>query len=157
MATFNLGKDVDDIQEPELMPEDWYPFEIAEEPEQAPNNAMKEGGPEAEKAGFNIVIQLRCDDDTPEYKGRPFWLYLPLPTEGDSSRYTPIGMTMEDSKMQRIKEFAEAFSNSKIEGSEFSLSKGMKGMLYVTQGLDQSGQNLRNQIDAFAGARPISE
>lgn len=156
MPTFELPKNIDEIQEPELMPEDWYPFEISEDPTQEPNNAMKEGGPSAEKAGFNIVVKVRCIEPTPEYQGRPFTVWLPLPTEADASNYTPIGQTMEDSKMGRIAEFVVGFGGA-TEGSSVALSKGLRGQLYVTQGLDQSGQNVRNQIDSFAGARPFSK
>ena len=155
MATFSMGKDVGDIQEPELLPEDWYSFEIVEEPKHAPNKAMKDGGASAEKAGYNIVVSLKCLDETPEFLGRPFTVWLSLPTEADKTRRTPMGQTMEDSKIQRNSEFALAFGGE-VEGENISLEKGLRGMLYVTQQMDQSRQNFMNSINIFAGARPIS-
>ncbi len=159
-VTFNLGKDAGDIQEAELMPTDWYNFEISGDPEQEPNKVLKavNEGDEVdtpEKAGYNIVVNLRSISDTPEFNGRPFRMWLPLPTEADKSNYTPIGQTVEDSKVERIAQFASTFSGVDVEGDTISLGKGMKGSLYVNQQLDQSGQNLRNSIDPFAGARPF--
>lgn len=168
MPTFNLGKDAGDVQEPELMPMDWYNFEISADPEQEPNkwsSALANGdetvntnkGPlpvDPTRTGYNIVVNLRTISDVPEFNGRPFRVWIPLPTEYDKTHYTPIGQTLEDSWVERAAQFASAFSGVNVDGDTVDLSAGMKGMLYVNQQLDQSGQNMRNNIDYFAGARP---
>lgn len=154
MPTFELTKDASDIQEAVLLPEDWYPFEVVEDPAMEANKALKEGGSEALKAGYNMVVKLACLDPTPEFIRRPFTVWLPFPNEGDKGKYTPIGQTVEDSKIERIVELVTAFGGE-VEGASFNLSKGMKGQLYVTQGLDQAGVSIRNSINNFAGAKPF--
>ena len=153
MATFNMGKDAGDIEQPELLPEDWYPFVISAEPEQLPN-AKKKADPNAEGAGDNIVIKLSCLSDDPRFASRPMTVWLPLPAPGDSEARTPMGQTKEDSKVERITAWAEAFSGSVVEGSEVGLSAGMKAMCYVTQGLDQAKVNLVNSF-GFTNPKPM--
>ena len=156
MPTFELTKDASDIQEAVLLPEDWYPFEVTEDPTMEANKVLKEMGSDDPKAGYNMVVKLACLDDTPEFNRRSFTVWLPFPNEGDKGRYTPIGQTMEDSKIERIIELVTAFGGE-VEGASFNLSKGMKGRLYVIQQLDQAGVNMRNSINSFAGAKPITE
>jgi len=157
MPTFLLGKSVDDVIEPELMPKDWYPFAIYKEPTQEPNKVMadKEQGPLADKAGYNVIVDIRCLDES-EYKGRVFRVYLSLPGVGDDERRNPVtGQTTIDGKVQRNAKFAQDFGGT-VEGDRFSLALGGSGMLYVTQGMDLSGQNMINSIDIFAGSRPLA-
>lgn len=155
MATFDLGKDASDVQEPELLPQEWYPFVITEDPIQEPNRKMKDGGPTADGAGFNVVVKLVCADETPEYNGRPFRVWLPLPAPGDDEKYTPVGMKVSDSKIRNIDNFQFGFTGERLEGNAFALSAGMSAQLYVNQQLDQTGTTLRNGIDNFAGSKPI--
>lgn len=155
MATFNMGKDAGDIQEPELLPEDWYPFEITEEPAVAPNRAMKDGGADADKAGYNIVVHVACLDETPEFLGRPFTVWLLVPTEKDKVERNRMGQTKEDAKIQRNTQFTEAFGGE-VDGENISLEKGLRGMLYVIQQVGQDGQTLENSISFFTEAKPYS-
>lgn len=154
MPTFELTKEASEIQEAVLLPEDWYPFEITEDPKMEANKVLKNEGSDAPKAGYNLVIKLACLDETPEFHRRSFMVWLPFPNEGDKGNYTPMGQTMEDSKIERIVEFVEAFGGE-IEGASFALSKGAKGKLFVIQGLDQAGVKIVNSINSFAGAHPM--
>lgn len=154
MPTFNLGKPIDDVIDPELMPKDWYPFTIYKEPTQEPNKVLKAGDPTADKAGHNVVVDVRCIDES-EHRGRIFRIWLGLPGVGDKERTNPTtGATTLDDKVKRNAKFALDFGGV-VEGEVFSISLGGTGMLFVTQGMDLSGQNMVNSIDIFAGSRAI--
>lgn len=157
MATFDLGKDLDKIVEPELMDEAWYPFEIYKEPEQAKNKIMKNDGADAEGAGYNVVVSVRCIEES-EHKGRVFTVYLPLPAKGDDQKRNPVsGMLVIDQKVKRNAEFALAFGGT-VEGRSFSLAKGMIGQLPVIKQMDMSGVKFVNGIAPFNEpcAKPIA-
>lgn len=174
MPTFDMNKDAGDIQEAEIMPEDWYTFEIADEPEQVANAHMKalsDGkanlpnysnpgapGPDADetRAGYNILLKLKVVNDDPRFNGRPFRIWLPLPIQDhDAKRFTPIGQTQEDSKMERLVEFAAAFNDCPVEGSSVSFDKGQCANLYVQQELARNGEDMINSINTFSGAKPV--
>lgn len=148
MATFNMGKGLDDVVEPELMSEDWYLMEIYKEPALAKNKTLLNEGPDAEGAGFNIPVNLRCVEEG-EHKGRIFTLFLSLPGVGDDDKRNPIsGMTYTDQKTLRNAEFALAFGGT-VEGDEFSLTMGLIGKVFIQQKMDMSGTKLINQINPF--------
>jgi len=165
MPTFDLGMEVDDLQEAQLLPVDWYTLKIVADKEGNPpyreaNKAMKED-PQDEKAGYNLVINLRVEEpDIPEFDNRPFRIWLPLPSANDEGKYTPMGQLMADSKAERIFDFAKAFSGKEADGSLVSLNVGMKAQLYITQEISAMGSmkgQLINSIDTFAGAKPVDE
>jgi len=157
MPVFDTGKDLDDIQEPELLPEEWYSMEIIDEPERAMNKKMKEGGADAEGAGYNIVLKLEVIyPDAPQYNGRKFTLWLSMPVEGDEDRFTAAGQTIEDFKLDQIKKVAQGFAGKEISGSEVEFNKGMKADFYVKQGIAGGGARKgqpQNEIDTFAGVK----
>ena len=155
MSTFNLPKDVGDIQEPELMPEDWYPFVVSTEPKEDKNNVAKEQGEDAPGAGTNIVINLSCLSEDPRFAGRPFTMWLPLPNPSDEGKYTRAGQKMEDWKMARIVEVASGLAGTTVGGSDVDMSEGMTAEFYINQGLDRAGKTIVNNLDLFAGVRPI--
>jgi len=146
MTTFEFNKRIDEIEEPVLLPEDWYPFRISEEPELAENKA---------KTGKNLVIRLECISDNPIYKGRIFTIWLAWPSVEDSSSYTARGENLYDLKMRRIAGFVEAFEGS-VQGSTIDIVRGGRGLAYVTVGLDQQGKGPVNSIDSFSGFKPYA-
>ena len=150
MPTFTFPKPVEDIEEPVLLEEDWYLGEICGPPEQKKNKAMQDD-PSSEKAGFNLVVPVKLLEDLAA--GRRFTLYFPWPKEADARTYTTSGQTWLDKKMTDISQFAEAFGGS-VEGTDVILQEGLRGYVYVNQGLDQSGQNIQNNVDIFAGFKP---
>jgi hypothetical protein len=160
MATFEMTKDVGDTQEPKLLPIDWYPCEITKDPTKEDNNVKKavDAGQDVEdpdKAGQNLVLNVKVLSDVPEYNNRPFRLWLPFPNEADAGRYTPLGQTMEDAKTDRIAEFVSAFNGEDAEGRQVSLNVGQKAMLHIVQGPNQAGTGMQNSINTFSGAKPI--
>jgi hypothetical protein len=166
MATFVMPKSVDDVQEGELLPEDWYVCRISKEPTLEKNKALvalekgeiQPGDPKAEKVGHNIVIQVRTVSDIPEHNGRMFTIWLPTPSDGDDNRYDGRGQTYLDSKLARIGEFASAFAGgASVEGSDVDFYEGQMAQLYVIQQLDQSGIKMTNSVNSFAGARPVED
>lgn len=150
MAIFSLDKNFEDVQEAQLLPEDWYVMEILEEPQQAPNKAMKEGGPQADKAGYNIVLRLRTVSEVPEYSGRVLTVWLSLPNDSDKGEYIQ-GQSKEDWKLERIAKVAAAFKGldnwKELEGDEISLEKGMQARFYIVQTLGLDGTTARNEVD----------
>lgn len=163
MPTFNLGKSIDDIVEPELMPKAWYPFAIYKEPTQEPNKIMRamakdelEEGMDPEKAGYNVVVDVRCIEES-EHKGRVFRFYVNLPKAGDAEKTSPIdGQTYLDQYVTRNAKLARDFGGA-VEGDQFSLALGGSGMLFVTQQMDLAGVKMVNAVDFFgAGSRPLA-
>ena len=72
MGVFMYNKQIENIEEPALVPKDWYEAEIVEEPELRMNNELSklvedDASPEAieeileenERAGFNLVVKIR--------------------------------------------------------------------------------------------------
>lgn len=153
MSTFEFSKDVDDIEEPLLLPEDWYTVQIFKEPEILPNNKMKVD-PEQEGAGHNLVVKLKTTDQEPEFNGRVLTVWLPWPGPNDEEIYTGKGQKQSDAKMERVVEFALAFGGE-VDGKKISLATGLEGSCYIVQGLDQAGKDVINSIDTFSGFRSI--
>lgn len=157
MAVFEQGKNVTDIQEGELLPEDWTIMEILDEPKRMENKVMKAAGADADKAGYNIVLRLGVHmPDLPEFHHREFTIWLSEPAVGDDSRYNPRdGMSIEDTKIKRNAEISSAFCNEKITGSAIYFEKGQQAMFYIVQKMDDSGTKLVNDINIFAGAKAV--
>jgi len=152
MAVFSVGKDFSEVQEAQLMPEDWYVMEISAEPEQASNKAMKDGGPDAPKAGFNIVVKLKSLSEDAEFSGRPFTIWLSLPNTTDEGEFIN-GQDKVDWKLEKIAKIAAAFNGiadwKQLAGDEINLAQGMRAKCYVTQGIGMDGQTPRNDIDTM--------
>lgn len=174
MGTFKVGKSVDDIEEPVLMPVDWYEFEISEEPVLKHNNALNNMIPEDasdqevleaieqnEKAGLNLVISLRSESPEALFDGRRLTAWLPYPSIPDEERYDGRGQKVYDAKFTRITDFVTKFGGSMEENengeTEITLVKGMKGCCYVTQGKIPDREELGNSIDIFAGFKEYGE
>lgn len=153
-TSVTFSKKVDDIEEPILLPEEWYSFELIQNPEIKPNAAMN-SDPEGEKAGHNWVVTLRtieCED--PSFNGRRFVLFFGIPKEADNENYTNDGQKIYDAKMKNIVEFASAFGGDVMEDT-VELHAGAKGMCYVLQGLHRTSGEPENSIDIFqAGFKP---
>ena len=150
MAELEFGKDVDDIEEPLLLPEGWRTFELMDEPKTEENKAMKED-PEAENAGHNWSLRLASCDGEAMYNGRTFFLRFPIPKEADKDAYDSRGKKIYDAKMERITGFVSAFGGY-VAGRRVELLKGAKGMCYVLQQISKFGASLgqpENQIDIF--------
>jgi len=146
MPTFELTKRVDEIQEPELLPEDWYLLRITREPRKEPNKAKREGGPDAEGAGDNLVLDMRVQHEDPAKNGRPFTKYLRWPQEGDDEEFIG-GQTKEDFLTQQIAQVASAFVGYDVEADQVEFEAGMEAQFYIVQGVDnRDGVTPRNEI-----------
>lgn len=152
MARFSMGKSVDDVQEPVLLPEDWYTMIITKEPEMAPNKKMRDGGADAEGAGHNIVLEMQVISDVSEFSGRQFRYWLSLPTSADSEKFTQDGRTIEDFKVAKIVEVVSAFGGM-VDGADIELENGMQAQFYVLQEASERGP--RNSIDINTAPRPV--
>ena len=144
MATFNIGIGKDDIQEGVLLAEDWYTMEIIKEPFEDKNSHWKAAGEKLpfkeasainEKAGKNIVLRLKVESDTPEFNGRVFTKWLPLPNANDEGQYMNDGQPKADWKADVIHKWVAAFGGSS-EGAEVSMAEKQKALVYVLQGID---------------------
>jgi len=160
VATFDIGKDVDLIQEGVLLPKEWYLLEIAKAPRQDPNKKMKAGGAGAEGAAYNIVLDLiTVHEDIPEYNNVPFTLWLSLPALGDSDRKMRGGQTFEDFKLDQIVKVVRGFSGKEVTGAKISFHKGQRAYLYVDQEVMSEGPNKGktvNTINLNVGIKPVS-
>lgn len=147
MAELELGKSIDEIEAPMLLPEGWRGMELTDEPKVEPNAAFKED-PNGEKAGHNWMVHMTTVDDDPAFSGRRFTLWLGVPKPADAEKYTQNGQKVYDAKMQRIVDFVEAFGG-KVSGSKAVLSKGARGQCYVLQQINKSTGEVENVIDIF--------
>lgn len=147
MTTFQVGIGKEDIQVGVPLPEDWYVMEISREPYEDKNNAWKSAGETLSleeaatinpKAGKNIVVPLVVVSEMPEFTGRTFTKWLSLPTNLDEGKFMNNGQPKADWKADIIYKWVEAFGG-KAEGTEGSLTKGAKALVYVVTG--KEGEN----------------
>ena len=154
MPTFTFSKPIDDIEEPQLLEEDWYLAEISATPTLEKNKKM-EDDPNQEGAGYNLVVKVKLIEG--EALNRRFNLYLPWPSVADEDAYDGVGMKVSDAKMQRIANFTTKFGGI-ADGTDVVLEEGMRGYLYVLTELAQDGQTMRNNVDTFrAGFKSVED
>jgi len=164
LATFNVGKGKDDIQEGILLPEDWYTAEISKEPYEDKNGAWKEVGEGLsladafklnERCGSNILLNLRVKTDDPETDGRSLTKWLPLPNEFDEGRFMNDGQPRADWKAGIIHKWVEAFGGNQ-DGAEVSFAEGQKALIYVVEEVDRLDNSKRvNAISMNVDPRAI--
>ena len=154
MTVFTLPKDVDDIEEAVLLPEDFYNCVIVKEPVLKPNKKMEVGLSEEEGAGYNLIIVLKTESDDPEFAGRWFTLYFGWPTLADENKRDMRGSKISDKKMGDIIKFTLAFGGS-VEGLDVILSENLRGQGYVLQEIDSRSGTLVNSISPFGEFKAI--
>ncbi len=148
LGMLEFGKDVDDIEKPVLLPEDFYLFEVSATPKTAKNKEM-EKNPSSEKAGFNWVVPLKTVGNAePMFNGRMFSAYLPLPRPEDEHEYDGRGQKVYDAKMDRIARFVAA-AGGQVGGRTVMLAPGSKIGLKVVQQVNPRTQELTNGLDIF--------
>ena len=153
MPTFSFQKPIDEIEEAVVLEEDWYHTRIAKTPTIEPNK-KKQTDPNQDGAGDNLIVSLAVVGLVGT--GRRFKLYLPWPSAADEDLYDGIGMKVSDAKMERIADFTVKFGGIS-DGTDIMLEEGMEGFVYVTRGLDQSGQRITNSVDPFAGFKSVED
>ena len=163
MPTFQVGINKEDIQQPSLLPEDWYSMEISKDPTESKNNAWKEAGENLpieqagkinRKAGKNIVVHLKVISDFPEFSGRTFTKWLSLPSVLDEGEYMNNGQPKADWKADIIFKWVEAFGGA-IAGGEASLGAGQRAQVYLVVGKDRDGEKDVNEISMNVNPRPV--
>ena len=174
MATFGFTKKVDDIEEPLLLPSDWYDAEICREPEVLPNGKLRdEVGEDAsaeemaeaienvEGAGLNLVLRLETEHPDDIYNGRELTLWLPYPHPVDAERYNNKGQKVYDAKMSECLAFTEAFGGDISEDEDgntvIELYKGLKGQVYVESQRALNSEEMVNVINRFEGFKPYGD
>jgi len=155
MTTFSFKKPIEDIEEPTLLPEDWYAFRIEGKGMSVQDNqAKKDGKSEEEGAGSTFAGFLSVTNDVPENNGRQLPLWLSWPSDEDENRRTRDGMKVYDAKMKRIVEFVEAFRGD-VDGADVSVDSGAIGSAYVIQKMNRAGTDLENAIDIYSGFKRV--
>lgn len=165
MATFNVGIGKDDVQGAILLPEDFYTMEISKDPAEAKNKAWTDAGEtlsleEAhavdEKAGKNIVLQLKIVSEIPEESGRTFTKWLSLPNKYDEGQYMNNGQPKADWKAEAIHKWADAFGSGS-DGAEVTFNKGSKALVYLVVGKDRNSGEEINEISMNVDPRRIGD
>lgn len=157
MTTLKFHKAVDDIEQPKLLPEDWYIVQVVNPPTIEDNDKAKKKLSYEEGAGKNLIIQTRTVSNIAEYNGRAFKIYLPCPVEQDLNAFDGRGMNKYDAKMERIAEFAEKATGCSIYGNEVTILPNARIGVYITQALDQQGKELVNNLNWFSGFKTPDE
>lgn len=156
MPTFKLTKNISDIVEPELIPEDWYTMKITKEPKFQDNKKKKDGGPDAEGAAVNLVLVLRVQHEDPMIHGRGFTKYLRWPEAKDANEILGSGQTMEDFLTESIGQVASAFFGMEVEADEVEFEVGQEASFYVISEIDnRDGVTLRNALDINQAPKPV--
>jgi hypothetical protein len=154
-GVLSFGKEIEDIEKPELMPADYYLFRVSGKPrveDNAAQKALKEGKDPGKKApGQNWVVPLRSISETPELDGRAFNVYLPLPSEADMKAFDMRGQRVYDAKMERIVGFVEKFGGT-AKGRDVTLQVGCIGGIQVIQQLDARSGEITNALNIFSRA-----
>ncbi len=150
MPTFGLPKSIDDIQEIEPLPEDWYKLRVSEEPELAPNKKANAGLSIEEGAGENMIIKFRSNTDDEKTTGRAFTLWLSWPNEADKEKETKLGQTYEDFKLDQICAVAAALmgvAKADLTGDEITIEPGMEAYFYIESVARDDGEGFFNRIN----------
>ena len=147
VGSLDLGKSVDEIEAPVLLPEEWYLVEVGVKPEVKKNAAMERDANDP-KAGYNWVMNLVTISEDEDYHGRWLTCWLGIPKEDDEKVRDRRGQKVFDAKMQRIVDFVTAFGGT-IDGGNASLQKGATGMVYVLQRLNSETGELENSVNIF--------
>ena len=162
MAIIQLPKAIGDIQEAQLMAEDYYTMRITQEPTIEPNRELKnkeEGKPcDESKCGHNLILKLRVEHEDPMLNGRFFTKYLPLPKEGDESNIIPsTGQSVLDSKLETLRKYYEAFSGQLADDNmdQLSFEAGQRAALYVSTGSNFRTGEAESQLDFNKEPKPI--
>jgi hypothetical protein len=179
-TALRLPKSFDEVTEATLLDEDWYEMRLVKPPTVLPNGALKQWMKEndisakgdklyevaaqagqyqntaGQFAGLNWVLDLRTVSADKLINGRSFRVYLGIPTAEDANRVTPMGQTVQDSKMERIKKHLEAFSGG-VDGAAASaeLTPGDSAMFYVVQRYSDFSARDENTIDIGSDPQPI--
>ncbi len=154
---FKLPKNIDDISDGELLPEDYYVMRIMKEPVVAENAKAREGLSEEDGAGKNVVLSLRVQSDKPEFNGRGFTKYLGIPNKADKNRFNSFtGQSYEDMKMQSLANWSSAFSGAEASGKGVSFEAGQEAWVYVAIGKDfRDADKDANVLDFNAQPKPL--
>jgi hypothetical protein len=148
VGILEFGKAVDDIEKPKLLPEDFYLMLVTGTPTSKQNN---------DKTGYNWTIPLKTlHRSVPEFAGRRFTAYLPLPNAEDEHEYDGRGQKVYDAKMDRIHKFVVAFGGQ-VNGRTVILGVGAKGGLKVIQQINPRSQELSNSLNIFGVYKTAAE
>jgi hypothetical protein len=162
MAEFEIGKNLDEIQEKgTLLEPEWYKVRLVKEPKSEPNKVKKAGGPK-EKQRNNLVLTLRVVSEDPKINGRPFTKWLPLPNEFDFNEFDQFtGVPKGDRMLSTALKWSIAFGNDCSDG-KLHFEAGQEAYVYIVQEYDNRKEeptedDLRNSIDMNAIPRSVDE
>ena len=162
MAEFEIGKDLNEIQEKgALLEPDWYKVRLVKEPKLEPNKVKKSNGPK-EKQRDNLVLALRVVSDDPTINGRPFTKWLPMPNEFDFKEFDQFsGVPKGDRMLSTAVRWSIALGNDCSDG-KLHFESGQECFVYIVQEYDNrietpTEDDLRNSIDMNAVPRTVEE
>ena len=150
MALFTLDKEFNEIDEVQVMPDDYYDMLIVSEPKLEKNKAAKAGKSPEEGGGINLILNLRVVNDLDEFNGRKFWVYLRYPSKPDFKlKDARTGRTMYDEKMVKLGIWHAAFNDGEFpEGNQLNFEANMVAKVPV-----ETNAEGNNEINPF-GADP---
>ena len=117
MATFDVGKNFDEVEKPKPLEARVYAFRLTEPARMERNK---------KDTGFNLILEYEVfDEPDPMNNGRPFmdWISMPSAETDDFERKTRRGGTVADFKMGQIEKTVRALSGE-VSGSNFDIPDG---------------------------------
>jgi len=141
----NIGKKVDDISDPVLLPEEWYRCTVCEP---APISRVNNAG-----TGSNWIINLITQNNIdPEHNGYKLSAFLPMPTEEDEKQFRD-GQSEADAKASRLVEWTLGFGGSVTEAddgtTDLEIELGSEAMVYVLNRIDKRSGKNSNSVGIF--------
>lgn len=169
MPTFKFDKPISDIEDPVLIPVDWHPVEVTEDPTVGPNGKLREALEanginlddateaqvneilnETEGAGFTMTIRLGVISPDPRFSGRSLTCWLSWPSTKDEGLFTKNGQKKSDWKMTQIVNFAKA-GGTKPKSTNVNIEAGMTLQVYINQRKAWNSEEFENFVDNMAG------
>ena len=180
-SALRMPKSFEDVTEAILLDEDWYEMRLIKKA-LLPNGALKkyiadegikaktpdelysvaaaakdftaESYGKVQVAGLNYMLSVKTVSQDKMVNGRAFRIYLPVPNVGDDKKVTPLGQTVEDSKMEKIGKHLIAFGQL-AEGDQADFTPGDSAMFYVVQRFSDFSGKDENTIDIGNEPQPV--
>jgi len=152
MTTFEMPKNIDEIQEAVLLEPEWYLVRLVQEPGLEDNKKKKDGASPEDGAGQNIVLRFRVQDENPSLHGRQLTKWLSWPSENDEGKFTNSGQPMVDWKMENIVLWASVLGGE-AAGASATFEVGSECYVPVIQ--EEYQGNLSNSIDMNTAPKPV--
>ncbi len=137
MATFEVPKSFDNIEEPTVIDEGVYKLVLSEPARIEPNRAG---------TGTNLVLDFRVTGEGPQADGVGLRAYFSMPSEADAGKTTRQNQPLVDWKLSMIREAVEALGGS-VRGTKFDIPDAAMCKAKVVKEISEESGKPYNRIE----------